>query len=302
MKKIKTITILLTLTLLFALVGCGEKESNVQTYTKTDVTYTSREVEVPATVVMPDTDEKVPFVVLCHGHGGDRNENVGLSTIANDMAEKGIASIRMDFPGCGQSNEKFTQNTLSNMKDDVKAGIDYMLKEYNVDKEKVGIFGYSMGGRITLELLAENAYDFNAVGLLAPAADTEDLKLLFGGPENWNKLKEEANSDKGYADFTTIFGQEQTLSKQFFDDLEKLTKDDLLKQATDNYKIPSVVIYADDDNCVSPEVSKDVAEAFGSEVINASGDQHSYGFFSDKTEIFDTVTNGAADFFEKNLK
>ena len=37
---------------------------------------------------MPLDKENVPYVVICHGHGGSRSENGGLDAIAQGLAEK----------------------------------------------------------------------------------------------------------------------------------------------------------------------------------------------------------------------
>lgn len=309
-KKMRMFALLLAM--LFAIGGCGtstttddtsaQTEVTTYTYTETTVTYPSREAEVPAVVTMPDTEDAVPLVVICHGHGGNRDEGLGFPAVAQKLAEQGVASIRMDFPGCGESTEAFTDNVLTNMKADVVAAVEYATAELNIDPAKVGIFGYSMGGRIALELLADDAYDFAAVGLLAPAADTEDMKNLFGGAENWDKMKAEAATEKGYADFTTIYGQEQQLSAKWFEDLEATTKDDLLAAAAENNDAPALVIYAVDDEAVAPAVSQAAADALGAQVITTPEDGHGYGFYSDKTEVLNTVTDGAANFFAESLK
>lgn len=266
-----------------------------------DVAYPSRGAEVPATVVLPaeGTAEPYPLVVLVHGHGGSRHENIGFGAIADALSAQGIATIRMDFPGCGDSSESFQLNTLTNMKQDVLAAIDYMAAGHPVDAEKVGIFGYSMGGRIALELIEAKAYAFDAAVFLAPAADTEDIKNLFGGAERWDALKAEAEAN-GFAVFTTIYGQVQELSKEWFADLEADANP--AGAAAAAFDGPALVIFAQEDEAVSPKVSEDVAALFDATVLDASGDGHSYGFYSDKTEVLDTVVNGAADFFADAFK
>ena len=116
-------------------------------------TVDSRGVEVPATLVLPegvDINGEYPLVVLAHGHGGSREENVGFKAIADALAAKGIASIRVDFPGCGDSTESFQENYMTNMKEDVLNAI-----QLPGTVTKLGLFGYSMGGRIVLELVNE---------------------------------------------------------------------------------------------------------------------------------------------------
>ena len=277
--------ILSTVFLLIGLTGC-KKEENKQTsqvstekisnekYSEEDVIYQSGNVDVYATVTMPLNKEKVPYVVICHGHGGSRSENGGLDAIAQGLAEKGIASIRMDYPGCGDSKEQFRNNNLTNMIQYTEDAMKYMNDHYTVNKDSVGIFGYSMGGRISLEMLASQKDNFKAVCLLAPAADTEDLKKLFGGTENWELLKKTAQE----SDFAT-----------------------LMQEVKKSYNGPSMVIYAVDDTAVSPSVSKSVAEELGSEIILTPEDGHSYGFYSDKAYVKRIVVENTVDFFKDKL-
>ena len=264
-----------------------------------NVMYTSRDVQVPATVVLPDGEGPFPLVVLAHGHGGSREENIGFGAIAEALKAKGIATIRMDFPGCGESTESFQMNTLTNMKLDVMNAVSYAMETYNIDATKIGLFGYSMGGRIALELLAEGADDFAGIALLAPANSVEDLKAFLGGADQWETLKATAQS-AGFVEFTTVYGQKQELSKEWFADLEKVANP--AEIAATMFTGPALVIYSTDDTVVSPTVSAAVAETLKAEVVDATGDGHSYGFYSDKTTVLDAVTNGVADFFAKTLQ
>ena len=55
-----------------------------------------RSTTIKGTVVMPKVAEgvKVPLVVIAHGHGGNREENGGLTGVAEALAKAGIASVR----------------------------------------------------------------------------------------------------------------------------------------------------------------------------------------------------------------
>ncbi len=264
-----------------------------------NVTYPSRDAQIPATVVLPEGDGPFALVVMAHGHGGSREENIGFGTIAEALKAKGIASIRMDFPGCGESTESFQLNTMTNMKLDVANALAYAKETYSIDTAKIGLFGYSMGGRIALELLGDGAADYASVALLAPANDTQDLKALFGGAQQWETLKATAQA-AGFVEFTTVYGQKQELSKEWFADLEKVANP--AEVAAMVFSGPTLVIYAGDDTAVSPSVSAAVAETLKAEVVDATGDGHSYGFYSDKTDVLNSVTTGVADFFAKTLQ
>lgn len=283
----KFLALFLSLMLLFGATALAES---------TVLTYESRGVKVPATLVTPDGLESYPMVVLIHGHGGSREENVGFAAIADALAAKGIGSIRMDFPGCGESTESFQNNTLTNMKADVAAAIEYA--KANTGMTKLGLFGYSMGGRITLEMVAEDAAP-DAICLLAPAAATGDLKNLFGGQEAYDKMYETAKTE-GYVVFETIYGQVQELSQKWFDDL--VAYEDVNAAAKAKYTGPAMVIWGSDDEAVAPAISAATAEALNAKTVDATGEGHGYGFYSEDDAVRNLVANSAADFFAENLK
>ena len=259
--------------------------------------------EIPAYITTPKgykADGSFPFVVMIHGHGGNHNESDGFDKISNGLAEQGFVVATLDLPGCGKSKESFQLNTMTNMKADVLDVIDYVCKNYAVDKTRIGAFGYSMGGRITLELLAEGKYSFSTIELVAPAEDLTDLKNLFGGAENWDTMKAEAN-EKGYVEFTTKYGQHQQLSKEWFADLEKYS-DGLVEKAAENYTGDSLVIWATNDEAVSPSVSSAVATTLGSATLNTYADGHSYSFYGTTEYTISTVNNGSVNYFVNELK
>lgn len=286
----------------------GDGVSGSLSYTEEKIFYPTVRagVSVPAIVTLPRVDDgrKIPFVFMLHGHGGSKEEGKGFGQIARALANLGVGSLRMDFPGTGESKEDFTINTLSNMKDDVKAGYEYIQKN-NVlfDAARVGLFGYSMGGRLALEIVNEALFPVRSLSLLAPAADTEDLKNLFGGATRWEELKKEANAN-GYANFTTIYGQQQKLSATFFSDLERYKTSQVLTDgAKAKFSGKSQVLWSIDDEAVSPLVSQGVATNLNSQIVNTSYDGHSYGFYpgADGTyadEVRNTVSGAVSSFFQ----
>lgn len=268
-----------------------------------EITYESRGVEVPAIITLPQGGGDHPLVVMMHGHGGSKDENFGFPSIATSLAEQGIASLRMDFPGSGESSEGFEANTLSNMRQDVLAGIDAAVADYPIDPERIGGFGYSMGGRLALELTAAGEFSFTSLALLAPAADTEDLKFLFGGPQDWEELKAQAQeSPDGYAEFTTIYGQEQHLSTEWFDDLEAHPGQSVIEAAAGSAPEAVSVIYAVDDEAVSPAVSEATAEGLAAQTVVVPYGGHGYGFYDEEPgPVLDMVTHSVVTFFIAGL-
>ena len=86
---------------------------------------------IPATVQMPGKlarGGEVPLVVLCHGFTGSRLGDGHFEPLAAQLAEQGVATVRLDFAGCGASAEPYTAYTLTNMAADVDSVIAWMRK------------------------------------------------------------------------------------------------------------------------------------------------------------------------------
>ena len=256
-------------------------------------------IEIPTFVTVPadyDPSAANDLVIMIHGHGDNHNEFGGYDAISNGLAENGILVVTLDLPGCGDSAESFQLNTLTNMKNDVVDVLNYMESEYNI--ANVGAFGYSMGGRIALEIIADGMYEFDSVEFIAPAEDSEDMKNFFGGPENWEVIKAVAN-ENGFIAYPTIFGTYE-LSKEWFDDFTKYP-DGLAEAAAEKFcSKPAIVIYAPDDEVIAPSISQGVADAFGASVFNTYADGHSYGFFNDAPEVAEYVRVISIAFFSNN--
>jgi dipeptidyl aminopeptidase/acylaminoacyl peptidase len=269
--------------------------------TSTDVTVTKDDRAVPATVVMPDGSGPFPAVVMNHGHGGGRQEGGGFERLADALAEAGIATIRMDFAGVGDSKAPWTDQSLSTMISDSNASLAYLLSNYPVDPDRLGILGYSMGGRVALTIAQSTDNPYKAVGLLAPSANPgKDLMLVLAGSEaEYERLYAEAKSEKGYADYTTQYGQEQQLSLQWFEEL--LASVPL--QSMSALKGPMLIVHGDKDVIIPPAQNEAVKAAYPTaEIVLVPEADHGYGFYSDQPEVSASVEGTFADFFGTNLK
>lgn len=288
--------LLLAATSLFALASAALAE------TSTDVTVMNGARAVPATVVVPDGEGPFPAVVMNHGHGGGRQEGGGFGKLAKALADAGIMTIRMDFPGTGDSKESFTEGTLINMISDSNASLAYLLANFPADKDKLGILGYSMGGRIALTIAQSPDNPYKAVGLLAPSADPGKGLLLFfaGGSEaEYERLYAEASTDKGYADYTTIYGQQQKLSKSWFDEVLASSPLDGISA----YKGPMLVVHGDKDTVIQQSEIDHVAAAYpAASVVTVPNADHGYGFYSDQPDVTKLVQDSFATFFSANLQ
>ncbi len=268
-----------------------------------DTTVRSRGVAVPVTFVTPIVaeGETSPLIVMAHGHGGSRDEGGGYRRVAASLAERGIASIRMDFPGCGDSTESFTENNVGNMLLDMQAARKFAASQDEIDDNRIGLLGFSMGARLTA-LLSEIDRSYKVMVLWAPAVANGAERELdsLGGPAVYHALRETAQ-ETGLAEYTTRWGAQLQLGYRWFTDLEETAPLVSLSKFTG----PLLIIYGDKDEAVPPWIPEAAIEAAqsSSEIVRhvIEGAGHDLGFYSDQPAVAGEVVNATAEFLGERL-
>lgn len=139
-----------------------------------------------------DGKKKVPVVIMVTGSGlEDRNEDVyghkPFLVIADFLARNGIASLRYDDRGFGESTGDGTKATTADFAEDAIAGLGFLkdMKKFS----KVGLIGHSEGGCIAFMVGARRKADFiislAGVGVktdIALTAQANKINELMGMP------------------------------------------------------------------------------------------------------------------------
>ena len=146
---------------------------------------------IPATIQLPAKSargEELPLVVLCHGFTGNRQGDGHFAPLAEELAAHGIATVRLDFAGCGDSTEPYANYTLANMAADVDSVIGYMQATYGTGK--TALVGHSMGGRLASLYPQLGQYPVTALALWSPANGTGLQGLEFLSIDNFAAVEE----------------------------------------------------------------------------------------------------------------
>lgn len=117
--------------------------------------------------------EKCPMVILCHGFGGDKEARL-FTLMADTLQAHGIASVRFDFDGHGESEGRFVDMTVPKEIDDAKCVYRYVANLPFVDASNIGMAGHSQGGVVTGMAAGDLGQRLKAIVLLAPAAVLRD--------------------------------------------------------------------------------------------------------------------------------
>lgn len=97
----------------------------------------------------PVAEAKVPAVLMCHGLAGHKAGKYRLYVhLAQRLVQEGIAVLRIDFRGAGDSEGDIAEMTLDTEVSDAQLALDYLAGDARVDAGRLGIFGRSFGGAV----------------------------------------------------------------------------------------------------------------------------------------------------------
>jgi len=182
--------------------------------------------------------KKTPGILLCHGLTGQKSgSHFILTKLARKLCEKNIVVLRFDFRGSGDSEGKFENMTLETEMSDGEKALNFLCKQPQVNKEKIGILGLSMG-TITAVYLSSKNPNVKALCLWSPLA----YPSLARNKVLTKKMKEKiAKTGKAYTPGGHYLG------KNFFKNLseikplkfaEKFTGAVLIIHARDDITLP----------------------------------------------------------------
>lgn len=124
-------------------------------YRSENVEYNNTESKVHfgATLTLPASPGPFPVVILISGSGQqDRDETIynhkPFAVMADHLTRNGIAVLRVDDRGVGQTRGEVKNATSADFTRDVLAGIAYLKTRKEIDPRQIGLIGHSEGGMI----------------------------------------------------------------------------------------------------------------------------------------------------------
>ena len=148
---------------------------------------------------LPDNKRlKVPMVCMYHGFTNNKMESHFIFVKLSRMLEaKGIASVRFDFAGSGESDGDFVDMTISKELEDAKAILNFAMSQEFVDNSKIAILGLSMGGAVASMLAGIRKNDIQTLCLWAPAGNMAELVMRGRGEEEIKEIYKRGFLDRG---------------------------------------------------------------------------------------------------------
>jgi alpha-beta hydrolase superfamily lysophospholipase len=162
--------------------------------------------------------KKDPAAVALFAHCFTCTKNLkSASHISRALTSEGIAVLRFDFTGLGESEGVFAETNFSSNIDDLVAAADFLAAEYTAP----GILiGHSLGGAAVLQAAADIPQSRAVVTIGSPADPGHVMHLL--------QDRKEVIEQKGAAE-VLLDGRKFTIKKQFLDDLEAVHMADVIR-------------------------------------------------------------------------
>ena len=144
---------------------------------------TKDSVILSGTLTLPEKEGNFPAVVLISGSGAqDRNEEVlghkPFLVISDYLTRHGIAVLRYDDRGVGESTGNFSTATTADFANDTRAAVAFLRSRKEINSQEIGLIGHSEGGMIAPIIAAEDDGISFLVLMAGPGLRGDKLLLI----------------------------------------------------------------------------------------------------------------------------
>jgi putative redox protein len=185
---------------------------------------------------LPVDGEPVAYAVFAHCFTCSKNLNA-VNHISRALTQKGIAVMRFDFTGIGESEGDFANTNFSSNVADLVAAADYLQASFAAPKI---LIGHSFGGAAVLQAAAQIPSSRAVATISAPADPAHVAHLLQSAKKT---IEAEGKAE------VVLAGRKFTIKKQFLDDLERPH----MEETIGNLKRALLLFHSPVDNIVSIE-------------------------------------------------
>lgn len=213
-----------------------------------------------------------PGVIFFHGFTGDRMESHWIFIkCARALASKGIASLRFDFYGSGESEGSFREATLQSEIADAKAAIRFMQRQKGIDPVRLGLCGLSLGGCVA--------------ACVAPAAKAQALVLwsAVARPAILQQLSRKLGKPSPN-DANNFEYDAREISARFLKDAAKVDPLSAIRR----FRRPTRIIHPGKDETVPRSHAEDFLQASGARVkekVIVPGADHTFSSIAWETAV-----------------
>lgn len=241
-------------------------------------------LKLAGTLTTPDAAQPCPLVILLHGFTGWKEEK-HIETLAEALCDAGIAALRFDAPGSGESEGTFEHDyTMTNYIAVVEDVLKFAQSLPGVDATRIGIWGHSMGGFVALASAVKYS-DIEAVCCCQPSS----------GPKTMQPDEAEGWQASGWQNFSNEHFESIRLPYSFYLDRESYHA----RNEAPKLAIPSLFIAGTADRSVSIEDIQEMAR-LAPQPSDYKEFDTTHGYYK-YPEVLAAINAATVTFFKKYL-
>jgi alpha/beta superfamily hydrolase len=141
------------------------------------ITFPCGDIQLEGCWHFPEPAGLTPAVVVCHPHplhGGSMSSNV-VFDICEALAQRQVAALRFNFRGVRGSGGTYGDGIAE--QEDVRSALAVVSAEPRVEREKIGLAGYSFGAGVAMAVAIQDDA-VKVLVLVSPAADESGWEQL----------------------------------------------------------------------------------------------------------------------------
>src|SRR5262245_58462149 len=136
------------------------------------------------TIYQPDTQKRVPAVLLLHGFTGQRIEtSFAFVQLGRALAARGVAAVTFDFLNSGESDGSFDRMLATGELADAMRMTEWLQGQPFADRSRLGLLGFSLGGLIAACVCGKSSV-YRSLALLAPTTPQNLVNNVCKRPGN----------------------------------------------------------------------------------------------------------------------
>lgn len=227
------------------------------------------------TLAIPDASARAA-VVFVHGGGVTRDEGGFFTRIAEGLAEAGVASLRFDLRGHGESDGQQEQLTLASILNDIDAALGHVAQETGA--EQTHLLAASFAGGITSYFAVQHPERVRSLVLVNPLLNYK--KRFVDDKPYWHNGQIDDDAGRELAEQGFLFHNPNfKLSRPLLNEVFYLRPD----EAIGDLAVPTLFVHGTRDTFIPVESTRAAVQRIKSEVelLEIDGAQHGIAVHDD---------------------
>ncbi|MDP3057783.1 MAG: alpha/beta fold hydrolase [bacterium] len=236
------------------------------------IIHNSKNQKIVGLLSYPDKNN-LPIVIIVHGFKGTKEYYPFVNNSVECFAEAGIAVLRIDCRGSGESEGDFKEATIGSEAEDILTAIEFAKTHDKVDPKRIGIIGISMGA---------------AAALFALRKKLSVKALIFWGPMffgiNYYDTPEHRKTieEEGVFYVSQKFtGKKLTAGKELFNELKTLDSSPVMKLIN----LPTLILRGSKEEVIEISQDKKAVKLLNADYKIIKNGDHNFTDKNSETEL-----------------